>query len=502
MLAQPPQAWRLAGWLFIAGLIVGLRWWIAVHLPAYIWTRDSGSYVAPAIDWLAGHPWVTSSRRGPVYSLFIALICRWGGSFAAVAVAQHVVGGSTALLTILWARSWLGREAFWPVFFCSLWYALFGLPLELECLIRNETLLVLFSTVAFGAWYFILRTGSFGWCALGGFANGMLQLLKGIFPILPVLVLCGVAWQWRRRPARAAVLAGCYLGLFLLPLAASKWYTWASRTSRPAEPEDGEMFYGRTAQWAVLDGGVAPDLKPRIRPQVEAYISRYRATGHLDNNEIVKRTVVPTLKDILVSERHLQPAEVNRVCWKLGLEAVAHHPLAFLEQVVHDWYLLNFITAQRVILFKPEDLLPSVKDATQFATAHYAPGDPLAGRLFDLAETRRVIAAGILPHGGLQVLARLLNGFAAWRLVSPVFITTLLLPVLVYYTRAADRVFWLGLAVVWYFYLTLLSTVGRPLDRYLLPVIPITFWAYCTGLTMLCKLAWQRGWLKARVVET
>ena len=75
-LRDPPAAWRGVGWLVIAGLIVGSRWWIAAHLPTYLWTRDSGSYVAPAINWLEGQPWVTSPRRGPVYSLFIALIAR------------------------------------------------------------------------------------------------------------------------------------------------------------------------------------------------------------------------------------------------------------------------------------------------------------------------------------------------------------------------------------------------------------------------------------------
>jgi hypothetical protein len=498
ILRDPPRGLRIACWLAIAGLIAGTRLWIALHLPTYLWTRDSGSYVAPALSWLEGQPWVTSPRRGPVYSLFIALIGRAGGSFATVANVQHVVGALTALLTIAMARAWLGRTAFWPLIFCSFWYALFGMPMELECLIRNETLLVLFSTVAFGGWFFALRTGSAGWSALSGLASGLLQLLKGIFPIYPLLVLGGIAWQWRRRPARACLLAGCYLVLFALPLGASKLYTRASHTARPAEPEAGEMFYGRTAQWTYLDGGVAADLKPRIRAQVEEYIRHTRATGRLDNNEIVKRTVVPTLKGILIDERHLEPADVDRLCWKLGFEAVEHHPAGFLKQVLHDCYFLNFITAQRMIFFKREELPPSVRDATQFASEHYAAGDPLAQRLFGLEAARAAITAGVQTHGGLQTFARFLNRLAVWRLVSPVFVTTLLLPVLVYFTRAPDRLFWLGMAILWYFYLALLASVGRPLDRYLMPVVPIVFWAYCTGLTMLWSLAWRRSGSKTR----
>jgi hypothetical protein len=487
-LREPPMAWRAVGWLLIASLIVGSRWWIAAHLPTYIWTRDSGSYVAPAVSWLEGQPWVTSPRRGPVYSLFIALIGRAGGSFTTVVMVQHAVGALTAVLTIAFARAWLGRGAFWPLLFCSFWYALFGLPLELECLLRNETLLVFFSTVALGAWFCTLRTGSAGWSSLSGFGSGLLQLLKGIFPVLPLLVLATLACQWRRQPRAAGLLAGCYLVMFALPLAASKMYTTITHTARPPEPEAGEMFYGRTAQWTYLDGGLATDLKPRIRAQVTDYIRQIRATGRPDNNEIVKRTVVPTLKAILIGERHQTPADVDRLCWRLGLEAVAHHPAAFLSQVVHDGYFLNFITAQRMIFFKREELPPSVRDAAQFAVGHYAPEDPLAQRLFALPAARQAITAGVQPRSGLQVFARFLNRLAAWRLVSPVFITSLLLPFLVYCTQPGDRLFWVGAALLWFYYLALLSSVGRPLDRYLLPVVPIAFWAYSQGLTLL----WER----------
>ena len=74
------------------------------------------------------------------------------------------------------------------------------------------------------------------------------------------------------------------------------------------------------------------------------------------------------------------------------------------------------------------------------------------------------------------------------RLVSPVFLTSLLLPLLGYVTRGRQRLFWLGNVVLWYYYLVLLSTVGRPLDRYLMPVLPIMFWTISASL----NLGWQR----------
>ena len=46
-------------------------------------------------------------------------------------------------------------------------------------------------------------------------------------------------------------------------------------------------------------------------------------------------------------------------------------------------------------------------------------------------------------------------------------------------------------AASWWFLIVLLCTVGRPLSRYLLPVIPVMFWTLGSAVA----LAW--GWLTA-----
>jgi hypothetical protein len=58
----------------------------------------------------------------------------------------------------------------------------------------------------------------------------------------------------------------------------------------------------------------------------------------------------------------------------------------------------------------------------------------------------------------------------------PVLLTTLALPLLIFCTRGKERWFYLGIAAVWYFNMVLLSTVGRPLERYLMPLVPLMFW--------------------------
>lgn len=477
-------------WLALALCAAGLRWYLADHLPTYIWTRDSGSYLAPAVDWLNGGQWVTSARRGPVYSLFLAAVLRGGGTLATVANIQAVIGFLTAGLTVAFIRSWLGRRSALIAAVCTTFYVFYSLPLELEKLIRNETILVFLATLAFGSWHCGLRKGSSAWLALGGLFTGLMHLLKGIFPVYPIIVLAIIAWNWRRQPRRFVQLGGVFLLLFLAPLAASKLYSRLTHTGRPPEPEDGQMFLGRTAQWTYFGtGGVQPDLKVRIRDQAEAYAERYRRTGKLDNNEIVKRTVVPTLKTIIVNERGGNLVEVNRACWRLGLEAVAHHPGAYLRQFLHDLFYLNFISAQRMTPFEPKALLAGARDARIYATSKTGES-ALTPKIFDPERSAGAIIEATRPDGMLQRLARLLGAMGRIRFLSPVFLTTISLALLTWVKRGRERWFWIGNLLLWTYYLVLLSTVGRPLDRYLMPVVPIMFWA----ITTLAAHAWRR-WL-------
>ena len=484
-LRRPSSGLEIIGWLLVAACLVGMRWFVAAHLPTYVWTRDSGSYLAPATAWLQTGQWITSARRGPVYSLFIAEILKSGGTLATVATVQTILGALTAFLMISMARIWWGRRAFWPLLVCSGFYAFYGMPIELERLIRNETLLTLFATLAFGAWFFALRRGSPAWVATSGLFSGLMQLLKGIFPVFPVIVVALVAWNWRTHPRRAAVLAGCYLLLFLLPLVGSKVYSRLSGTIRPPEPEDGQMFFGRTAQWIDLDGGIVPDIKARIYDEAKAYGDRFRKTGKLDNNEIVKRTLVPSLKTILVDERGQTLVDVNRLCWQLGLEAVAHHPWAYLRQFGHDLFYLNFISAQRFVVFQPKQLKSAIADADKYVEARSSADASLAARIFDLPKAHIAVNNAVNKTSALARYSRFVHAVGLLRFLSPVFLTSLCLPWLVYRRCGRERLFWLGSALLWFFYLVLLSTVGRPLDRYLMPVLPLMFWAISSASASL-----------------
>lgn len=480
-------------WILLAAIAIGLRLYVASHLPTYLWTRDSGSYVAPAFDWLETGRWVTNPRRGPVYSLAIAWVLKAGGSFLTLVNLQAALGVVTASLTVAFARWQLGRAAFWPVALCSLFFVAYPMPIYLERLIRNETLLIFFATVCFGAWRLALREGCstrarVGWSLAGGLAGGFMHLIKGIFPILPLLVIVTFAWQNRRRPVFAILLSVCFAAPFFAPKAASKYYDRASGTGRPPEPEDGIMFYGRTAQWTVLEGGFEPRIKSLVRPQVERYMERYRKTGKLDNNEIIKRTVVPSLKVILEKERPgFTPADLNRFCWRLGAEAALGHPGTYLWQMTRDFCYLNFITAHRFQEFRPAEVKASARDATAYFAANYQAETSVAARAFDLPAMNGSIHE-MLGQRGLRGFERWNDFWRYARVLSPIFLCGLLLPMLGYFTRGGERLYWVGVGLLWFYYLVLLSTVGRPLDRYLMPVVPLAFWALSRALA----LGWKR----------
>ena len=178
---------------------------------------------------------------------------------------------------------------------------------------------------------------------------------------------------------------------------------------------------------------------------------------------------------------------MDRLCWQLGVEAVAHHPAAYLKQVVHDFYFLNFITAQRFIVFLPHQLRSAVHDAESYVASRPQVAQTTGARYFDLPASRAAIEAAAEKNSGLGRLSHFIFATGRLRLISPVFLTTLILPFLVYWTRGRERLFWLGNAILWYYYLTLLSTVGRPLDRYLMPVVPIMFWTMSTAIS----IGWQ-----------
>jgi hypothetical protein len=78
-----------------------------------------------------------------------------------------------------------------------------------------------------------------------------------------------------------------------------------------------------------------------------------------------------------------------------------------------------------------------------------------------------------------------------------VLATSIALCLLLVWTRGKEREFFLDAAAVWFFNMVLLSTVGRPIERYLMPLVPIMFWA----LTGVIMIVWKAILLPRRAVS-
>ena len=275
--ARPPRwvrrpAWQVESlvWLGLLLCVVGLRWW-GGGVPC---RPTSGRATAariwhPATGWLKGGPWVTRCPPGARFTR-----CSWRGSSNWAArcgrwpTPRRCWGAFTTVLTG-GVRAGVARAA--GVLAAG------GLRGGVRVL-RDAA-----GTGAAGSqrdaagfswrrWRSArgsapLRTGSIWWLAASGIATGMMQLLKGIFPVFPVIVVALVAWNWRGQPRRAAALVGVYAALFCLPLAASKLYSHLSGTTRPAEPEDGQMFYGTNRPMELPGAGRHPARSKGAHPR-------------------------------------------------------------------------------------------------------------------------------------------------------------------------------------------------------------------------------------------
>jgi hypothetical protein len=463
---------ELPRWADVLGLLlvaVSAAWARLVFLqllPCYLWSKDSISYAAPAFRWIDSGEWFIDGRRGPVYSMFIGYLTRWWGSLNGVSFAQHALEWVAIVFTVICVRLHTGRRHAWLVWLAGYALAVYGLPLAFGSLVRNEALLFFFASIAFGAWSLAVFRGSAFAEGAGGLMASLLNLTKQVllpYPVVAVITCVGLA---RRTPGRLAVRLCALLAGLALPYALLSWHNHTAREVDEPQPQSGILFYGRTAQWTVLDGGIEPQIKAAIRAEVEAY----RRLPKRDNNIIVHKTVVPHLEEILKSQKKSY-VDLDRLCRKFALEAVRAHPGEFALQVLHDL---------KVMLF-------------QFGDGTYVPDSKQLKNTATSLEQRANLPEYLHVAGTAQMLRARAheNHFrssiwiqrTAWLFqFYPVLLTTIVVVLLVYQRRGNERWFWLGLAAQWFFTLVLLSTVGRPLSRYLMPVVPVMFWVLTTGL--------------------
>ncbi len=474
-----PGRWELAMWAFLIAAAAVPRIYLDGLLGCYLWYGDAASYCRPAFEWLGSGVWESDPRRGPVYSLLIAGTLKISGNLNTLMAVQHWLGGASVLAGIGILRVMHGARCWLPISACGVAYAVYAGPVSLEHLVRNETLLFAFATAALGSWFMALRTRHPGWLVAAGISSSLIALTKDVFLPFPFVVIAGIVWLHRQNPAQAARQSAAFLLAAAVTLAVGHSERILGTAKRPPEPQSGILLFGRVAQFTVLNGGIEPEIKALIRSDIEDYLDCIARDHRLRNNTILKDTAVPRMRKYLEG-RDQSPADLDRLCRRLAIEAIAAHPGSYLRQVAGDFWSLN----------------------TKFGSGIRSPDTGAVRDALEMQEESALEAAG--DPANIARLRNLLSGdpfFLYHRIVNlawlfqfvPVLLTTLLLPVL--FARVSDprdRIFWAGCGVMWLFTLVLLSTVGRPLNRYLLPVTPVMFWTLSTAVIYGWRLALSR----------
>jgi hypothetical protein len=493
----PPWT-ELLVWTFIVTVTAGIRLYLIHLLPMGLWSKDAGSYAYSAFRWIHTGVWETDPRRGPIYSLLIALCGKLWGSIDSLMLLQHAMGITAILLSVFALRLLHGRRALIPLAACGYAYGIYGLPLYMEHLVRNETILFFCASVSMVTWLFTIRWRQPHWLWITGFAVAVLTATKNVWLPFPVLFAAATLWYFRKEMRFAVTQVLIFAVAFGLPYMGAKVFKHRTLgVDRSDEPQEGVLLYGRTAQFTKLDGGIEPELKKQIRSQVESYEREVFGDGskppHLNNNEILKKTVVPTLSRILRHEGK-SGDDLNNLCRQLALEAIQTHPIKYAEQVWRDIVRMNLIGGERYVApdnSEPESqrsLLLELDNPDPIIHVHesVAKLDRIIGKPADAQDGQQKKVKHHEMTGEFDTYRNVL--FSAWMFdLMPVLFTSLLLPLAFFLSPIPTRAWWLGAAGLWYFTVVLLATVGRPLDRYLIPALPVMFFTLSTAVI----LAWN-----------
>ena len=494
-LSELPAWAEPAIWIFLVALTIGTRLYLIHLLPVALWSKDGGSYAYSAFRWIHTGNWETDPRRGPIYSMLIALCGKLWGSIYSLMILQHIMGAVSILLSIFALRLLHGKRALIPLALCGYAYAVHGLPLYMEHLVRNETILFFCGSLSLVTWLFAIRRRQPHWIWITGIAAAILSATKNVWLPFPVLFAVATLWYFRKEMRFAVTQVIIFAIAFMVPYMGAKIFKHRTLgTDQSDEPQEGVLLYGRTAQFTELDGGIDPEIKQQIRAQVEAYQHEVFGNGtkppHLNNNEILKKTVVPYLNKMLRQEGKTGD-DLNKLCEALALEAIRTHPVQYSEQVLRDMGRMMINTGVRYVA--PDD--GEVKSQLSLLEELKLP-DPIIHVPESEAKLEQIggIPPGAAMHPGKQPKQRLAKGrfghyrkllLSAWLFdLAPVLLTSLLLPAVWWFSSGPTRAWWFGCAGLWYFTVVLLSTVGRPLDRYLIPALPVMFFTLSSALMM------------------
>jgi hypothetical protein len=299
-------------------LVVGgaIRLAFAFRAPPFFVGGDSETYLEPAYDLARGLGFSPILKRPPLYPAFIAAsITFLGEDPHALALAQHVLGLVTVVLTYHLGRAAMNRAA---GFAAGLLIALNGPLIIYERYVMAETL---FTTLLVGAALAVvvgMRRASWPHYAVGGLLLGLAALCRPSAQLLvPVVLLAAFCWHRGRSTSprmAAAALAG--FGLLAVPWIA---LTYVQAGSLGSSGLGEALFWRGTREDVLLIG------RESGRPSDVADPTR-QAARRLAYQRGVDQDLPSDIAVLLQQRFGLNAAEADGVLRDVAIELFARNP--------------------------------------------------------------------------------------------------------------------------------------------------------------------------------
>jgi 4-amino-4-deoxy-L-arabinose transferase-like glycosyltransferase len=304
--------------LALVGLVAGLvRWAFLYRAPVFL-SGDSQSHFLPGFDLVRGFDFDPELRRPPGYAAFAAgVIVLLGEDLRALALAQHILGVATALLTF-----WLGRLTFGRAAGLAggLLVALDGALILSEHSVMTETLFGALLLATLVLLVLAARRGQWAWCLAAGVALGAATLTRPVgqilIPLVPLAFL--LAGGKGRNALRGSILVGVGFLLVVGPWTVRNLTTHGSLT---ASGGLGRSLVARTIKY---DEGFFEDDRPTAGP--DDLQGRVRQFVRGKRNTIRNSRSVRSTQAGLIKELGLTQAESDRLMRQVALEAIAERP--------------------------------------------------------------------------------------------------------------------------------------------------------------------------------
>ncbi len=349
-----------------------LRAVVMLGYPPIIWFHDSYSYVQSAVSHTA------STARPAGYPLFLAVLEPLH-SFAAVALAQHLMGLGTgvAIYAVLRRRGLVG----WAATLAAVPVLYDAYQVQLEQMVMSDALFMILLIVAMVLLCWNDRVGPIA-AAVAGLLIGYASVVRSVgLPLLALVAVCLLIRRAGWRPLAALVCAG------VVPMAGYMFAYHSQHGSYAVTESDGIFLYGRVQTFAnCADIKPPPSLAvlcdprpPSKRPIASEYI--WDTSGPLDK---------------LAPHYGFFTPRINALAEQFARRAIIAQPFSYLRVVARD--TLRSFFWQRTLAYDPKTDISYLFSHHPPSIAPYRPWHDLRTYQPSLGQTQAV-----QPYAGFLI---------------------------------------------------------------------------------------------------